>query len=234
MSTIQQLEDLKEWSQDSTRYERRLAFRGGQLVQPRQGFYRKGFVKPGRLTKEEIDQRYKAKKLRENPNYKAEIDQRWKAKKLKKDPDWNPYKEGSIYRKRIEAKKKNLVYDLETGETRKAKPVGFQKTYHKFEAADKKLIKDWRKTLTDAAKGGDMSQTTGFQDWLAKKFDRKTVNTIRARTRLQLGFFSGQEYNNAQEKFVIMNQINFYIPRKIFGEKHVLIKNLIWGKECGN
>ena len=25
---IQQLEDLKEWSQDSTRYERRLAFRG--------------------------------------------------------------------------------------------------------------------------------------------------------------------------------------------------------------
>ena len=28
MSIIQQLEDLKEWSQDSTRYERRLAFRG--------------------------------------------------------------------------------------------------------------------------------------------------------------------------------------------------------------
>ena len=26
MSIIQQLEDLKEWSQDSTRYERRLAF----------------------------------------------------------------------------------------------------------------------------------------------------------------------------------------------------------------
>jgi len=41
MSIIQQLEDLKEWSQDSTRYERRLNFRGGQLVQPgpgRQGY----------------------------------------------------------------------------------------------------------------------------------------------------------------------------------------------------
>ena len=40
-TTIQQLEDLKEWAQDSTRYERRLAFRGGQLVQPgpgRQGY----------------------------------------------------------------------------------------------------------------------------------------------------------------------------------------------------
>tara|TARA_R110000744_G_scaffold90352_2_gene175455 strand:+ start:697 stop:4686 length:3990 start_codon:yes stop_codon:yes gene_type:complete len=38
---IQQLEDLKEWSQDSARYERRLNFRGGQLVQPgpgRQGY----------------------------------------------------------------------------------------------------------------------------------------------------------------------------------------------------
>ena len=27
-TTVQQLEDLKEWSRDSTRYERRLAFRG--------------------------------------------------------------------------------------------------------------------------------------------------------------------------------------------------------------
>ena len=48
MSIIQQLEDLKEWSQDSTRYERRLNFRGGQLVQPgpgRQG-YQGDKVKP--------------------------------------------------------------------------------------------------------------------------------------------------------------------------------------------
>ena len=37
MSIIQQLEDLKEWSQDSTRYERRLNFRGGPLVQPGPG-----------------------------------------------------------------------------------------------------------------------------------------------------------------------------------------------------
>ena len=37
MNTIQQLEDLKEWAQDSTRYERRLNFRGGQLVQPGPG-----------------------------------------------------------------------------------------------------------------------------------------------------------------------------------------------------
>ena len=44
-NTIQQLEDLKEWSQDSARYERRLNFRGAGLVQPRQGFYKKGFVK---------------------------------------------------------------------------------------------------------------------------------------------------------------------------------------------
>ena len=46
-NTIQQLEDLKEWSQDSARYERRLAFRGGQLVQPgpgRQGYKGKKFT----------------------------------------------------------------------------------------------------------------------------------------------------------------------------------------------
>ena len=33
-TTIQQLEDLKEWSQDSTRYERRLAFRRGYPTFP--------------------------------------------------------------------------------------------------------------------------------------------------------------------------------------------------------
>ena len=45
VNTIRQLQDLKEWAQDSTRYERRLAFRGGQLVQPgpgRQGFKGEG------------------------------------------------------------------------------------------------------------------------------------------------------------------------------------------------
>ena len=44
-NVIQQLEDLKEWSHDAARYERRLAFRGGQLVQPgpgRQGYAGKG------------------------------------------------------------------------------------------------------------------------------------------------------------------------------------------------
>ena len=35
MSIIQQLEDLKEWSQDSTRYERRLAFRDSYYVPPK-------------------------------------------------------------------------------------------------------------------------------------------------------------------------------------------------------
>ena len=30
-TTIQQLEDLKEWSKDSTRYERRLAFRNQSM-----------------------------------------------------------------------------------------------------------------------------------------------------------------------------------------------------------
>ena len=42
-NTIQQLEDLKEWSKDSTRYERRLAFRNQSMPgvwEPKQGPYR--------------------------------------------------------------------------------------------------------------------------------------------------------------------------------------------------
>ena len=41
MNIIQQLQDLKEWSQNRSRYERRMNFRNGQLVQPgpgRQGY----------------------------------------------------------------------------------------------------------------------------------------------------------------------------------------------------
>jgi hypothetical protein len=40
---IQQLLDLKEWSQDSARYERRLNFRAGQLVQPGPEGVRQGY-----------------------------------------------------------------------------------------------------------------------------------------------------------------------------------------------
>ena len=46
-NTIQQLEDLKEWSQDSARYERRLNFRGAGLVQPGPGYKPGGLVEPG-------------------------------------------------------------------------------------------------------------------------------------------------------------------------------------------
>ena len=60
MSIIQQLEDLKEWSQDSTRYERRLNFRGGQLVQPGPG--RQGYAgKPQESTTTSWKKKYKIK-----------------------------------------------------------------------------------------------------------------------------------------------------------------------------
>jgi hypothetical protein len=173
---------------------------GGQLVQPRQGFYRKGFVKPNRLTKEEIDQRYKAKKLRENPNYKAEADRRWKAKKLRENPDWTPYKAGTHYKKRLEAKEKGLVYDMETGKFRKEKTL---KKYHKFLAAgDKKLISEWKKSLTDAAKKGDMSETLPWQTYLTKKYGAKKAQTIRNRVRLQLNFAPVEVSNIIQEDFI--------------------------------
>ena len=46
-NVIQQLEDLKEWSHDAARYERRLNFRGGQLVQPGPG--RSGYAGKDKL-----------------------------------------------------------------------------------------------------------------------------------------------------------------------------------------
>ena len=45
MNIIQQLQDLKEWSQNRSRYERRMNFRNGQLVQPGPG--RSGYAGTG-------------------------------------------------------------------------------------------------------------------------------------------------------------------------------------------
>ena len=42
MNIIQQLQDLKEWSQNRSRYERRMNFRNGQLVQPARRSYDAG------------------------------------------------------------------------------------------------------------------------------------------------------------------------------------------------
>jgi hypothetical protein len=235
-NTIQQLEDLKEWSQDSARYERRMNFRAGQLVQPRQGFYRKGFVKPNRLTKEEIDQRYKAKKLRENPEYKAEADRRWKAKKLRENPDWSAYKAGTHYKRRLEAKEKGLIYDKETKKFRKARKIFIK--YNKFvEAGDKKIISGWKKSLTDAAKAGDMSETLGFKTYLTKKYGNKEAQTIRNRVRLQLKFAPGEVSDTIQENFIdsLVKKHNesdkaLYSKKDIF-DKVVIDRNLGRGRE---
>ena len=253
MSIIQQLEDLKEWSQDSTRYERRLAFRGnmgteagtippewdelserereyyrtgpwstredyskGQLVQPRQGFYKKGFVKPNRLTKEEIYQK-------------------WKAKKLREDPNWTSYKAGTHYRKRLEAKEKGLIYDTETGKFRKAIPLT---RYNKFvEAADKKIINEWTKSLTDAAKTGDMSETSHFLPYLEKKYGRKKADMIRNRTRLKLNFAPREIFDTLQENFLdsLVKKHNeadkFLYSKKDIFDKVVMDRNLGRGRE---
>ena len=213
----------------------RSAFRGGQLVQPRQGFYRKGFVKQNRLTKEEIDQRYKEKKLKENPSYKAEIDRRWKAKKLREDPNWTPYKASTHYKRRLEAKEKGLVYDMDTGKFRKAKKKA---KYNKFvEAADKKIISGWKKSLTDAAKAGDMSETLGFKTYLTKKYGNKEAQTIRNRVRLQLNFAPGEVSDTIQENFIdsLVKKHNesdkaLYSKKDIF-DKVVIDRNLGRGRE---
>ena len=233
-NTIQQLGDLKEWSQNSERYERRLAFRGGQLVQP--GPERLGYARGKTpLTKKEIDQRYTEKKLRENPNYKAEADRRWKAKKLRENPNWSAYKAGTHYRKRVEAGKKGLVYDMKTGKFRKAIPLT---KYNKFvEAGDKKIINEWRKSLTDAAKAGDMKETLPWKTYLTKKYGAKQAQTIRNRVRIQLNFTPGVEADKIQENFIdsLVKKHNesdkvLYSKKDIF-DKVVIDRNMGRGRE---
>ena len=56
---IQQLLDLKEWGQDPTRYERRMNFRGGQLVQPGVEGVRQGYAEPLESTGIQLNQTQK-------------------------------------------------------------------------------------------------------------------------------------------------------------------------------
>ena len=117
MSIIQQLEDLKEWSKDSTRYERRLAFRGhmpsteagtippewDELSDREQEYYRTGpwstredyrkgqLVQPG------------PEGVRQGYSEKSNVERKQKIK---------------------EAQEKGLVYDEKTKKMRKAKKLG--------------------------------------------------------------------------------------------------------------
>ena len=86
VNTIRQLQDLKEWSQDSTRYERRLNFRGGQLVQPgpgRQGYAGNTWIEEG--ISQTPNKTYKIAIKRESGNLIRTVDKLKDAKKLKFD-----------------------------------------------------------------------------------------------------------------------------------------------------
>ena len=67
---------------------------------------------------------------------------------------------------------------------------------------DKKLIKEWEKTLTDAVKKKDMTKTVGFKTFLDNKFKDKTkVDTIRNRILNQLNYKAKNKYSEIQENF---------------------------------
>jgi len=215
-----------------------LGAKGGvaQLVQPGPEGMRQGYARgKSPLTKKEIDQRYKEKKLRENPDYKAEADRRWKAKKLRENPDWSAYRAGTDYKRRLEASEKGLVYDTKTKKFRKEKPLT---KYTKFvEAGDKKIINEWKKSLTDAAKAGDMSETLPWKTYLTKKYGAKQAQTIRNRVRLQLNFTPGIEADTIQENFIdsLVKKHNksdkvLYSKKDIF-DKVVIDRNLGRGRE---
>jgi hypothetical protein len=72
---IQQLLDLKEWSQDSARYERRLNFRSGQLVQPGPG--RQGYAK---IAKRSHPQEYIHTTVAKKTKEAIEMDKVWDRK----------------------------------------------------------------------------------------------------------------------------------------------------------
>ena len=74
--------------------------------------------------------------------------------------------------------------------------------YHKFHAAgDRKLVREWKKSLTAAAKAGDMSETVGFQKFVENKFDKKTAQKIITRQKRNLNYSAAREYDNIQESF---------------------------------
>ena len=67
---------------------------GGRVYDTRKYFKPGGLVEPG-VTHYALT--------------KAEIDRRWKAKKLREDPNWTPYKASTHYKKRLEAKEKDQI-----------------------------------------------------------------------------------------------------------------------------
>jgi len=123
MSIIQQLEDLKEWSKDSTRYERRLAFRGhmpsteagtippewDELSDREREYYRTGPWS----TREDYR---KGQLVQPGPGRQG-----YKGLKRGTGKFAEMYANTTKAKKTLEAQKKGLVYDRETKRMRKKK-----------------------------------------------------------------------------------------------------------------
>ena len=132
-NTIQQLEDLKEWSKDSTRYERRLAFRnqsmpGGmgteagtipiewdELSDREQEYYRTGPWS----TREDYSKGQLVQPGPGRQGYQGKGHSRGRGEFA------DQYAKSTTGKKRLEAIAKGLVYDRETKKMRKKKSLRF-------------------------------------------------------------------------------------------------------------
>jgi hypothetical protein len=119
---IQQLLDLKEWSQDSARYERRMNFRAGQLVQPGPG--RQGYAKIAKRSHpEEYARTTISQKIKEAQEQGLTYSRKTKRIRKRKRPSGPP----------VLDKKQQTWFKERHFNNPKSK-------YHKIEWGDKKLV----------------------------------------------------------------------------------------------
>ena len=156
MSIIQQLEDLKEWSQDSTRYERRLAFRGSMGFQA-------GTIPPefDELSPQE-QQYYQNPPFSTHPDFlgakggSAQLVQPGPGRQGYQGEDQWPKKEGLVYdRKTKRFRKKKLAPQMKLSPESAEQWSTFQKSkdFRKFIKDNEHLSKHdlmdkWSRTLS--------------------------------------------------------------------------------------
>ena len=197
MSIIQQLEDLKEWSQDSTRYERRLNFRGGQLVQPGPG--RQGYATsktPSKKFKYKITNQ-SGTVWSDNPPGGWEGDYL----KMEKDPKFKEWlKTEEIDYDKIEGKHKGnirkrfqtfLKYKDNIGikELAEHTPFTHNTMREMIYNADKKIekqmpyktkskIKNAKRVVAEMEKAGIVALDVGKKEWRYKTLNQKKIKAL--------------------------------------------------------
>ena len=164
---IQQLLDLKEWSQDSARYERRLNFRGAGLVQPGPEGVRQGYSE-----KSNVERKQKIKEAQEKG---LVYDEKTKKMRKAKEPGMPERPATQAFREWLTKVVRNREFDF-TSEMDLVKQSGASRSIVQRVLKEKPFLNLQSDFAKKAAEKREIINSKPFKNFIRTQTDQKWLD----------------------------------------------------------